>query len=1616
MNSTTETAKYTQRLQTDSDWNHWFNNLQMLANVHEVWDYVNPKGTKINTKPRLEFPDPKDLRQEERANYSNVISYGKAIYQEEKDQYNQVRRSLLEIHSWIMNTVAATYISQVSKEQTVRDIIKALEKQLAPDNFGRQQMVLERYNKHMLSIKRAKLGGWLIIYREIMDEAQTIGIPALSDPVTQVSEFLKAVKQIAPDYYTSASYDFTKRYKDDPTYSSISKTAGIEQANDFRSWVRTFHPDWLNAAPLKDTSFATWQGENEQGIKQGAKREQKCAACPNESHRFVDCKHANPKKRGPNYHEDNPENKKALERLNEYLQKKPHLKRIVEKLRKGASDQQSQKSPDRATSSSNWRNTTQSSSHYTQEVSDGEGSLSSFVTIVNQGEASLYSGFPLSDSMIVDSGTGFHICNDSSRLHDLDYTVTKDFTTGGGDVHAIAKGTMIIKPNQGGKSNNKEIKVRNVWLVPGYPTSLLGTEPLKQKGIIFTTGIPGLIDSKGRLLFKTPNRYGQYIIEAGPALLNNTSFSNTEKTVRFSPTVERKPTKGFQSTRQPLPTSSAEAKLWHERLGHPGAEGLEQLLKTALGIQIKGITKVECDACAVGKATRQISRRNPDHWPTAVGDYLSLDFFTLSKAYNREKVILLVSDGWSGFFWIRTLRTRKEGLQAMTELAAYLERQCFIKISILRLDWEVALRNAFELWAAVNGYMIERSAEYTGAQNPAERAGGAVFMIMRALRFQSRFPELMAPELAKAAVYLSNRLPRRRHKWQTPLGLVNTWLNSHQQSTHKRAEKPQLAHLRRYGCRAYPLTQNYKRGIEKSNKTAPRAHIGYLCGYDSTNIYRIWIPAIGKVMRTRDVTFDENTLYDPRIEDTSKLSQMELEFQFTEMDIPFTNPIEQDLDTAGWDGEDFSDNITGPLPASNPAAQETTPATPMQEKESGDFQLPTPTSLSPTVQLSDSQTTEGVGETPETPEVSPTPEQSDQSETIEETSTDRLELQQTPVIELEPEEIIPQDSSTVIPNIARRGRPRGSRNHNIYNRSAPLGQTNQQPPEATRSSQRLRRARESHFTLQSTDTVKGRDQWDASADDLGNPHQKTLPPVPKNYSEAIKHQYSHKWIAAMNIENRSLWQMGTFEMIDLGNIDQDTQRIIPLKWVFTYKGSKGYLKKFKARICVRGDLQPTNELETYASTLAGISLRSLMAIVARFDLETLQLDAVNAFTHATIDEEVYVWFPPGFRQEGYCLALRKALYGLRRSPLLWQKNLERSFKKLGLIPLQEDDCIYTNQYFIVFHFVDDIGVIYHKKHETKVKEAVQQLKKEYEMKDMGELSIFLGVRIIRERKTRQLWMSLDNYISKVTEEFKIRTSTKRRQTPMAIDNLVPSPGQATPEEINYYQRKVGSINYAGVIGRPDIARTSSRLAEFLSNPSSEHQKAAYECLQYLEDNKYLAIEFNCKGKGVLYCASDASFADDSVTRKSTQGYVMMLFGGPIHWKAVKQRRVVTSSTEAELAALTAATREYMATIRLMEQLNLQLDDKYIMQCDNKQTLRLLIAERPQATSKLRHININNLWLRQELQKGSIDFQWVPTNEMVADGMTKAMPAQKHNHFIAQLGMANIEHLIEKNAV
>lgn len=105
------------------------------------------------------------------------------------------------------------------------------------------------------------------------------------------------------------------------------------------------------------------------------------------------------------------------------------------------------------------------------------------------------------------------------------------------------------------------------------------------------------------------------------------------------------------------------------------------------------------------------------------------------------------------------------------------------------------------------------------------------------------------------------------------------------------------------------------------------------------------------------------------------------------------------------------------------------------------------------------------------------------------------------------------------------------------------------------------------------------------------------------------------------------------------------QQVIGCMWVFTYKTDKhGKLVQCKARLVILGNQQTRTDTPTRATTLASTTFRALMGITARFDLETRQIDAVNAFVHCELDEVVYMKYPPGFKKPRRVLRLRKALY------------------------------------------------------------------------------------------------------------------------------------------------------------------------------------------------------------------------------------------------------------------------------------------------------------------------------------------------------------------------------------
>lgn len=256
--------------------------------------------------------------------------------------------------------------------------------------------------------------------------------------------------------------------------------------------------------------------------------------------------------------------------------------------------------------------------------------------------------------------------------------------------------------------------------------------------------------------------------------------------------------------------------------------------------------------------------------------------------------------------------------------------------------------------------------------------------------------------------------------------------------------------------------------------------------------------------------------------------------------------------------------------------------------------------------------------------------------------------------------------------------------------------------------------------------------------------------------------------------------------------------VLPLMWVFSYKVTEeGFLASFKARI-VRGDLQAPL-VDTYAATLAVRNFRAVIPISTSFDLEMKQYDVPTAFLNAKINRKLYAEVPEGVQGNiGSILEVQRALYGLKESPLLRYEELKKALIKLGLNPVPGFPCIYINAWLILFKYVNDIFMAYHRKNAHLHSNLEQKLKDLYDLKIIGDISWFLGIRVIRDRQLRKNLLVQDAYIDEVCTRFGIKSTGKFPDLPLT-DNWLP---QSTEEpdlaRTKIYQQLVGSLAYIAV--------------------------------------------------------------------------------------------------------------------------------------------------------------------------------------------------------------------------
>ena len=518
-----------------------------------------------------------------------------------------------------------------------------------------------------------------------------------------------------------------------------------------------------------------------------------------------------------------------------------------------------------------------------------------------------------------------------------------------------------------------------------------------------------------------------------------------------------------------------------------------------------------------------------------------------------------------------------------------------------------------------------------------------------------------------------------------------------------------------------------------------------------------------------------------------------------------------------------------------------------------------------------------------------------------------------------------------------------------------------------------------------------------------------VPKSPMCYQEATAGPDKEKWETAMKTELTSLRENDVWDLVEL----PVGKKVVGCKWVYKVKtGADGSVQRYKARLVAQGFTQKygTDFDETFCPVVRQESLRLLMALSVQHGLTVHQIDVTTAFLNGKLEEEVYMQQPNGFVCQGkekHVCKLKKSIYGLKQSPRCWNLTLDAYLKKLKFVQTASDPCIYYRRaggdIMYIGVYVDDIilagGSV------TQLEEIKRDLSQEFDIKDLGKLQYFLGMKVVQDEGSRSIWIGQPAYAENLLKKHGMQDS-KPTGTPVDVNaKLQPATNQADPVKQTEYQSAVGSLMYLAVSTRPDIAFTVNILARFNSNPQKEHWTALKRVLRYLKGTLNHGILYKQDGSDKCIGYSDADWAGDTSDRKSTSGYIFMLSGGAISWSSRKQKCVALSTAEAEYVALSGAVQECIWLRQLEAELGSTSEGPTLILEDNQSAIAM--AKNPQFHGRAKHIDIRHHFVREQVALGNIRLDYCSTTEMTADMLTKGLNCERYCKLREKAGICEI---------
>ena len=1066
------------------DWYLFIELVESEALKHKIWEFINP-GTLEAELPKLTMPkEPtysdikppvadKPLTEYEDLNPGQIsrFNYQLTRFLNAEKRFLVQEQALLDIRARIQASVSTDAFIHTTKCPRAYDMLSNLKVEYCPNSRQREQQLRDKYRALNTLTSTEEVEPWIHKWESVVKHCQEINLPDTQNDRPQ-HDFVRATRDRYPAFYTFQNGQLIRG-------DIVELRVLIRQ---FRDHLRTEEP--AEPRGQHGAFSATFQGkDSNQGSKGSSdkttKPPSKCVC--GGIHFYSDCNYLNPSRRKPNW----TPKEATQKRIDELLAKDERLRQTVERALAKATGSRPNLVKD------------QPKAQEPQESSSQSSELATALCAFYQPETAFISSttgvrnWTLYNSFILDSGATTHICHTRDRFTNF-RIASESLLAGSGTVLIEGWGDITIEVQ--GESSSRTITLKDTAYIPSFTANIVSLNRVNKAGVYWDQINNRLIQS-GITFCRVISKNSHFLLEL------------TELTSKESAFVAQRYTKSAD----PKPTQTATLQTLHQRFGHAGIEAVRHIPKAVKGIDLidPKASLATCEVCQQAKAKRQISRE-PVPLPEHPYQVVAFDLIEELKV-ELGKYILHFYCRFSGMHHVYILLNKRQDtlVRTIKDFYAYVYQRWGCRITIFHTDGERSLGDKYNTWTAELGITTYTSAPDTQDQNGSgERSGGVIIQTSRSIQIDSRLPNKLWPEIVSAAGYLLNRTPRQDFGWITPLEKLQTHLSLPN-------PKPKCGHIRMYGCRAYPLLHH----IPKMDKLAPRAAIGYLVGWDSTNIFRVWVPSQKRIIRSRDVTFDESIRYDPRVTEPPLLpSVVET---ITQIELPERELDDEDKYTFPLQFEPQNQHIRQPSDQSNK----------VPEKEQ-DLTIIVDTGIL-------------------TPEGTPEP-------TSGASSTSANHIATILTTEDLADNASPNRENTTPSSTITR----------FYDTSQGVSESNilQGPRERKPRREAYLASLECPEELISYHTG-----FMAGVTHKG-PHRTTLPPPPDTWRQLEKHPMATGFKLVAQKEFQDLEKRGTWRLIDSQNVNSPNKPL-PLKWVFTYKyDTNGYLDRFKARICVRGDL------------------------------------------------------------------------------------------------------------------------------------------------------------------------------------------------------------------------------------------------------------------------------------------------------------------------------------------------------------------------------------------------------------------------------------------------------------